>query len=100
MILEVAVLYIKRGEETQFEKDFSLAGKIISSANGYVWHSLRKCIEQENKYLLLVEWNTLEDHTNGFRKSEAYIEWKHMLHHYYDPFPVVEHFEMIMGNHK
>jgi heme-degrading monooxygenase HmoA len=36
MILEVAVLYIKRGEETQFEKDFSLAGKIISSANGYV----------------------------------------------------------------
>ncbi len=100
MILEVAVLYIKKGEESKFEKDFSLAGKLIASAEGYISHSLRKCIEQENKYLLLVEWDKLEDHTIGFRESEPYIEWKKMLHHYYDPFPVVEHFEMIMENHR
>ena len=100
MILEVAVLYIKRGEESAFEKDFSVACTFITSAEGYISHSLRKCIEQDNKYLLLVEWHTLEDHTKGFRESKEYIEWKSMLHHYYDPFPVVEHFEMIMENHK
>lgn len=100
MILEVAVLFIKKGEEIEFERDFALAGQFISSIDGYISHSLRKCIEHDNKYLLLVEWNKLEDHTIGFRGSEPYIEWKKMLHHYYDPFPVVEHFEMIMENHK
>jgi len=100
MILEVAVLYVKKDNDKAFEKDFALAGQFISSIDGYISHSLRKCIEQENKYLLLVEWNRLEDHTIRFRESGAYIEWKKMLHHYYDPFPVVEHFEMIMENHK
>ena len=68
------------------------------SIQGYLGHSLRKCIEQENKYILLVDWEKLEDHTIGFRQSEHYLEWKELLHHYYDPFPIVEHFEMILEN--
>ena len=100
MILEVAILYVKKGEELLFEKDFEIAGQHISSINGYVGHSLRKCIEQENKYILLVDWEKIEDHTIGFRESEQYLEWKKLLHHYYDPFPVVEHFEMILENKK
>lgn len=72
----------------------------ISAIGGYVGHSLRKCIEQENKYILLVDWEKLEDHTIGFRESEQYLEWKRILHHCYDPFPVVEHFEMILENKK
>jgi len=98
MILEAAILEIKEGSADPFEKDFVIAGQYISSIEGYLGHSLRKCIERENKYLLLVEWRELSDHTKGFRESSEYREWKRLLHHYYNPFPVVEHFEMVMGN--
>ncbi|AWG20500.1 antibiotic biosynthesis monooxygenase [Flavobacterium faecale] len=100
MILEMAILQVKKGEEVSFESDFVIASQFIQSISGYVSHSLRKCIEVENKYLLLVEWKKLEDHTVGFRESESYLEWKKLLHHYYDPFPVVEHYEMVMENKK
>jgi heme-degrading monooxygenase HmoA len=92
MILEVAVLYVKEGQCDNFESDFKKAGQYIGSIPGYIRHSLQKCIEQDNKYLLLVEWQKLEDHTVGFRQSEAYNHWRQLLHHYYDPFPIVEHY--------
>ncbi|MDP1817174.1 MAG: antibiotic biosynthesis monooxygenase [Leadbetterella sp.] len=98
MILEVAILHVKSGQEKQFEIDFDIAGQFISSIKGYVKHSLRKCLEQNNKYILLVDWESLEDHTVGFRQSLEYLEWKKMLHHYYDPFPTVEHYETIIEN--
>ncbi len=98
MILEAAFLYVKKGAEVQFEKDFEIAGQYISLIQGYSGHSLRKCIEQENKYILLVDWENLEDHTIGFKQSEQYLEWKNLLHHYYDPFPIVEHFSTILEN--
>jgi heme-degrading monooxygenase HmoA len=98
MILEVAILFVKVGEEENFEKDFIIAGQYISSIEGYKGHSLRKCIEQNNKYILLVNWEDLESHTIGFRQSAQYVEWKKLLHHYYDPFPIVEHFETILEN--
>ena len=62
---------------------------------GYIRHSLSRCLETDIQYLLLVEWETLEDHTIGFRGSAEYAEWKALLHHYYDPFPVVEHYEPV-----
>jgi len=96
MILEVAILQVKAGLEEQFENDFKKAGQYIRSTHGYIRHSLRKCLEQENKYLLLVEWESLRDHTHGFRNSPQYAEWKKLLHHYYDPFPLVEHYETII----
>ncbi len=95
MILEVAYLNVKKGQRIQFEKDVVLAGQYISSIKGYIKHSLQRCLEVENKYLLLVKWNSLEDHTVGFRQSDVYKQWKELLHHYYDPFPVVEHFEEV-----
>jgi heme-degrading monooxygenase HmoA len=96
MILEVAMLNIKPNLETEFEAAFRQASKIISSMNGYLEHELQKCLEQPNKYLLLVKWETLEDHTVGFRGSAQYQEWRALLHHFYDPFPIVEHFEKVM----
>ncbi|MES3017990.1 MAG: antibiotic biosynthesis monooxygenase [Bacteroidota bacterium] len=98
MILEAVILQVRSGEEENFEKDFLTAGQFISSIKGYLKHSLRKCLEQDNKYLLLVEWENLEDHTIGFRQSAQYLEWKNLLHHYYDPFPTVEHYETIIEN--
>lgn len=100
MIHEVAVLFLKDGAESRFEEDFKLAGQYISSIAGYIGHSLKKCIEQKNKYLLLVDWDKLENHTIGFRQSSQYLDWKKLLHHYYDPFPVVEHFETVIEQKK
>lgn len=98
MILEHAILNVKTGHENSFEADFKTAGQYISSIEGYISHSLHKCIEQENKYLLLATWRTLENHTIGFRTSSQYQEWKKLLHPYYEPFPTVEHYTMVVEN--
>jgi heme-degrading monooxygenase HmoA len=62
---------------------------------GYVSHQLQRCIENQNRYILLINWQNLVDHTIGFRSSSQYQEWKKLLHHFYDPFPTVEHYELI-----
>jgi len=95
MILEVAILDVKQGQEKEFELTFKKAQKIISSMQGYVSHQLQKCIEKDNRYILLVNWKTLEDHTVGFRQSEPYKQWKKLLHHFYSPFPEVEHYAFL-----
>src|SRR5215475_6885899 len=96
MILEVAILNVKPGQEVEFEAAFHEASPIIASIEGYNSHELRHCVEVANRYLLLVQWETLEYHTIGFRGSPRYQEWKRLLHHFYDPFPVVEHYEEII----
>ncbi len=98
MILEVAILDVKAGKEKDFEAAFSKAQIIISSMNGYVSHQLQKCVENTNRYILLVNWQTLEDHTVGFRKSKEYQEWRSLLHHFYEPFPKVEHYQSVYSN--
>jgi heme-degrading monooxygenase HmoA len=98
MILEMAILNIKPGQEREFEAAFSKAQVIIASMTGYVSHQLQSCIEQPGRYLLLVNWATLQDHTVGFRQSAAYQEWRALLHHFYDPFPEVQHYHAVFEN--
>jgi len=93
MILEVAILNVIPGREDEFLKAFSDAKEIIAKMAGYVSHQLKRCIENTSQFILLVEWEKLTDHTVGFRGSKEYQEWKRLLHHFYDPFPVVEHYE-------
>lgn len=95
MITEIAILNIKQNQSEAFLRSFAKAAGIIAAGKGYVSHELQKCIEQEDKFLLTVKWQTLEDHTEGFRRSEAYQEWKKLLHHYYEPFPEVEHYAQL-----
>ncbi len=95
MILEVAILDVRAGQAEAFTRAFREAEGIISSMKGYISHELRSCLEQEHRFLLLVEWESLEDHTVGFRGSPEYKEWKRLLHHFYDPFPVVEHYASV-----
>lgn len=95
MILEVAILHVIQGKEQEFENSFRKASKIISGMKGDIGHELQKCLEENNKYILLVRWETLKDHAVGFRQSREYVEWKGLLHHFYDPFPTVEHYEKI-----
>ena len=95
MILEIAILDVKPDQGEAFELAFAQAQKIISSMPGYISHQLQHCLEKPNRYLLLVNWNTLEDHTQGFRESVQYQQWRKLLHHFYDPFPEVEHYEVV-----
>lgn len=93
MILEVAILNVKQGLSEEFEQAFKKAKVIISSMKGYISHELKKCIEEKDKYILLVNWETIEDHEIGFRQSQEYQRWKQLLHHFYEPFPVVQHYK-------
>ena len=99
MILEAVVLNVKSGCEGDFEIAFREASSLISSIDGYLSHELHRCTEVQGKYLLLVRWENLEAHTIRFRNSTEYQEWKRMLHHFYDPFPIVEHFEQVKIKH-
>jgi heme-degrading monooxygenase HmoA len=96
MVLEVAILDVIPGQENDFERAFDEAQKFISVQQGYVEHELKRCIERPTRYILLVSWATLEDHTVGFRGSAEYQEWKSLLHHFYDPFPTVEHYQSVV----
>src|SRR5271163_584434 len=97
MILESAPLHIRTGQSAAFERAFREAQTIIASMPGYISHELQRCIEQEGHYLLLVRWENLAAHEEGFRKSSQYQDWKKLLHHYYDPFPTVLHYESVPG---
>jgi heme-degrading monooxygenase HmoA len=81
----------------EFETAFARAQRIISSMPGYQRHELRRCSERDDRYLLLVWWATLESHTVGFRQSAEYQQWKALLHHFYEPFPEVEHYVSVEG---
>lgn len=97
MITEHALLDVKPGLEDDFEAAFVEARAIIASMPGFESLQLQRCIERPSSYLLLVEWGRLEDHTEGFRKSPQYEEWRRLLHHFYEPFPTVEHFTLVAG---
>ncbi|HEX2621993.1 MAG TPA: antibiotic biosynthesis monooxygenase [Phototrophicaceae bacterium] len=96
MILEAVTLNIRPGEREAFEVAFRQAEPLIASMHGHLSHELHHCLETPDRYLLLVQWETLEDHTVGFRGSPEYQEWRKLLHHFYDPFPVVEHYQQIL----
>jgi heme-degrading monooxygenase HmoA len=95
MITEHALLPVIPGQEAEFLETMDRAKAIIAASPGFRSLRVARCLERPSSFLLLVEWETLEAHTEGFRGSEAYQEWRELLHHFYDPFPVVEHFETV-----
>jgi heme-degrading monooxygenase HmoA len=97
VILEAAPLQGKPGRSEAFEAAFREAQAIIASMPGYLSHELQRCIEREGQYLLLVRWESVEAHEVGFRKSPEYQRWRDLLHHFYDPFPTVLHYEQVAG---
>ncbi|HAT1542970.1 antibiotic biosynthesis monooxygenase family protein [Aeromonas hydrophila] len=96
MILEVAHLQVIPDQAAAFELAFSQAQRIISTMPGYGGHQLQRSLTDPHRYLLLVHWQRLEDHTQGFRGSPQYQQWKALLHHFYDPFPTVEHYQQVV----
>jgi heme-degrading monooxygenase HmoA len=95
VITEHAVLPVLPGRAAEFIETMERAKSIIAGSPGFISLRVERCVEQPDNFLLLVAWETLEDHTVGFRGSDAYQEWRALLHHFYDPFPVVEHFETV-----
>lgn len=98
MILEHALLSVRPGREDDFQAAFTRARAIISAMPGFVDLSLSRCLERPGDFLLLVRWRRLEDHTVGFRGSAEYQRWRALLHHFYDPFPEVLHFEQVTAS--
>ena len=97
MILELAPLQIRTGRSVEFEAAFQRAQIFIAQVPGYISHELQRCVERPGEYVLLVRWQSLEAHEVNFRGSAEYQEWKRLLHHFYDPFPVVSHYETVDG---
>ena len=97
MILEVAHLTVRTGQNSAFEQAFAQAQRIIASMPGYEGHELQHCLEDDHQYVLLVRWDSLEAHTVGFRQSPDYQQWRALLHHFYDPFPTVLHYHAVAG---
>ncbi|WP_380166774.1 antibiotic biosynthesis monooxygenase family protein [Jannaschia sp. R86511] len=97
MVLEHALLSVRPGHEAEFEDAFSRARAIIAAAPGFRGLTLSRCMERPSTYLLLVTWDRLEDHTVGFRGSPGYDRWRRLLHHFYEPFPTVEHYEQVLS---
>lgn len=94
-VVEHIILNVRRGQGEDFERSFSQAKELISASPGFIDLALHRCIETDDRYLLLVRWESIEDHMVGFRNSEAFQQWRAMLHHFYDPPPTVEHYSVI-----
>lgn len=97
MILEHALLPVRPDEGAAFEAAFAEAKSLIIGSPGCRRVEISRCLERPDGYLLLVEWDSLEAHTEGFRGSPAFTRWRELLHHFYDPAPVVEHFTRVDG---
>lgn len=95
VILEHAILTIEPGSEAQFEAVFTQAVAHIAASQGYLSHILRRSIETPNRYGLFVQWQTLEDHTRGFRGSPAFTEWRSLVSPFFAAPPVVEHYQLV-----
>lgn len=96
MITEHALLEVVPGREREFVEAMDRAKSLIAASSGFVSLRVERGVERPHCFLLLVQWERLEDHTESFRGSAAYEEWRDALHHFYDPFPVVEHFEAVV----
>ena len=94
MILELATIDIKPGTNADFETKLEQAQAVLQQAGGYLRHEFQRCIERDNRYILLIHWTTLEAHTEGFRGSELFKAWRGLIGEYFAQPPLVEHFEL------
>lgn len=92
VIVEHGVLPIRPGREAEFEAAFATARSLISAQPGFLGISMSRSIESPSLYLLLVRWENVEAHTEGFRKSPEFEQWRALLHEFYASPPVIEHF--------
>ncbi len=96
MILEVADIRITPGRQAEFDRAI-LHGldTVVSRARGFRGYKVNKGVESPERYLLMIFWNTLEDHTVGFRQGPLFAEWRAIVGPFFAAPPVVEHFTLV-----
>ena len=96
MILELADIRIHPGQNAAFEEAIQLGlATVISSAKGFQGYKVNRGIESPERYILQIFWDTLEDHTVGFRQSESFTEWRAIVGPFFAGPPTVEHFDLV-----
>lgn len=97
MILEIATFQIVPGQEADFERAFGRAAQVIAQAKGHLDHELLRSHEDPSQFVLLVHWRSLEDHTEGFRGSALFGQWRALLGPHFAQPPAVSHFTACRG---
>ncbi len=98
MILEVADIRIQPGRQADFDEAIRRGlATVLSKADGFIGARVERGIETPERYLLMIEWQTLEAHTIGFRQGPLYPAWREIVGGFFDAPPVVEHFERLGG---
>ena len=92
MIIEHALLRVRSGQESAFEAAMAEARPLIAASPGFLDIEVRPAVEKPGLYLLLVRWESVADHREGFRNSDRYEQWRDLRHRFYDPMPNVEYF--------
>ena len=96
MILEVADIRIAPGQQAAFDEAIQRGvNTIISQATGYRGWKVNKSVESPERYLLMIFWDTLEDHTVGFRQGPLFPQWRAIVGPFFAQPPVVEHFTLL-----
>lgn len=94
MILEAASFSIQPDQTAAFETAFYEAAKVIAAAKGYLAHEMQRSVDVPGHYLLLVQWQSRDDHMVGFRESPLFVEWRRLLSPYFAAPPQVEHYQL------
>ena len=92
MVLEQALLYVRPGQDNAFRSAIIAARPLIAASPGFIDMEVRAAAEEPGCYLLLVTWESIADHRDGFRQSDRYEQWRALLHGFYDPMPQVRYF--------
>jgi len=92
MIVEHALLQVRAGEGAAFERALAKARPLVAASPGFLGMEVRRGCEAVETYLLIVHWDSIEDHRDGFRCSDRYEQWRALLHPFYDPMPIVHYF--------
>jgi heme-degrading monooxygenase HmoA len=95
MVLELATIDIKIGTNADFLSNLEKAKLVIAQSKGFQSIEVQKCVEQENRYVLFIKWETLEDHTVGFRNSELFTQWRAFIGPFFENPPLVQHYNVI-----
>jgi heme-degrading monooxygenase HmoA len=93
VILERAIFEVQPGSEQDFEAAMEQAKEIVGQAGGFRSFRLQRGIERASTYLLLIEWDSVEDHMQGFRESELFVRWRELIGPYFAAAPEVEHYQ-------
>jgi heme-degrading monooxygenase HmoA len=99
MVLEHAVITIRPGTVAEFEADLMEARSVIARAHGFISLAVHRGVESPERFVLLVEWETLDDHMVGFRESEAFAQWRALIGPYFASPPVVDHYLPVDGQY-